>query len=182
MWQGWRLKTAKLFQNETFLAQNILNLRYYFFPSIVQGADWHWGPSATAVIKEGSSGQPSYIRTCALITCVLSFVFLIAYLVYQVGRVQVCRTCIRTTIHVHAVFVPHVELYHIAGSFGELFDLANFSNVTKFKITDLNLKHVCLWCWAFRSPNLSIINTKWVPFCQFNTHQTYPLYGISGTR
>lgn len=51
---------------------------------IVQGADWHWGPAATATITDGSSGQPSYIRTCALVTCVLSFAFLIVYLFYQV--------------------------------------------------------------------------------------------------
>ena len=77
--------------NETHLTQNIHN--HWYTPSlpcsIVQGADWHWGPSATATITEGSSGQPKYIRICALVTCVLSFVFLIAYLVYQVSTFSV---------------------------------------------------------------------------------------------
>ena len=52
--------------------------------SIVQGADWHWGPERTGNITDTSNGQPTYIRNSALATFVFAFVFLIMYLVFQV--------------------------------------------------------------------------------------------------
>ena len=52
--------------------------------SIVQGADWHWGPTRTANITDTTSGQDAYVKDAALATCVLSLVFLIGYLVFQV--------------------------------------------------------------------------------------------------
>ena len=63
------------------------NVRVYIFIccfSIVQGADWHWGPAASGNITDTSNGQPAYIRNSALATFVFAFVFLIMYLVFQV--------------------------------------------------------------------------------------------------
>lgn len=77
--------------------------------SIVQGADWHWGPAAKAVITENSSGQPKYIRICALVTCILSFILLIAYLVYQVSRAcMIILLCLTVIIYVHDV--PYIMM------------------------------------------------------------------------
>ena len=55
-------------------------------------------------------------------------------------------------------------------------NFANFSKVTKFKIASLNLMHVHLWRWVFRSPNLNSTNTKRSRFAKFNTCQSYPLH------
>ena len=46
--------------------------------SIVQGADWAWGPAKHATT------QPSYIRYSALVTSILAFILFFAYLVLQV--------------------------------------------------------------------------------------------------
>ena len=52
--------------------------------SVVQGADWHWGPSTTPNMTNSSSGQPDYIRNSSLATCIMATIFLIAFLVFQV--------------------------------------------------------------------------------------------------
>ena len=56
--------------------------------SIVQGADWHWGPTSTTkphpATTHTTSGQPSYIKDSALATSILAFVLFICYLVLQV--------------------------------------------------------------------------------------------------
>jgi hypothetical protein len=49
--------------------------------SIVQGADWYWGPE---VKKEAQ--QPAYIRKSALATAILAFILFISYLVLQVRK------------------------------------------------------------------------------------------------
>ena len=49
--------------------------------SIVQGADWHWGPAREIVPP---AGQSHYIRYCALVTFIIASIFLIGYLTIQV--------------------------------------------------------------------------------------------------
>jgi hypothetical protein len=52
---------------------------------IVQGADWHWGPTKQQnATTNSTSGQPTYIKGSALATSVLSFFLFICYLVLQV--------------------------------------------------------------------------------------------------
>ena len=55
-----------------------------FFPnvllfSIVQSADWHYGPTNT------KSPQPAYVRKSALATMIFCFMGLIAYIGYLVS-------------------------------------------------------------------------------------------------
>ena len=52
--------------------------------SVVQGADWHWGPSNTIHTDSNGSGQPKYIRDSALASFVLASILFFAYLVLQV--------------------------------------------------------------------------------------------------
>ncbi|XP_064385229.1 uncharacterized protein LOC135334107 [Halichondria panicea] len=51
---------------------------------VVQGADWHWGPSTTPNMTNSTSGQPDYIKNSSLATCIMATIFLIAFLVFQV--------------------------------------------------------------------------------------------------
>ncbi len=53
--------------------------------SIVQGADWHYGPTKSInTTLYNSTGQPTYIKYSSLATAILAFIFLIFYLVFQV--------------------------------------------------------------------------------------------------
>ena len=55
--------------------------------SIVQGADWHYGPT------KPSSGDPDpkkYIKDAALVTGILSLILFVLYLVYQVLCTVIC--------------------------------------------------------------------------------------------
>ena len=78
-------------------------------------------------------------------------------------------TLARTFNWVHKTCMTqcHVQLnWCRVGNFGKVFEFGNLANslkVTKFKIPNLTLMHVHVWCWSFRSPNL---NTKQEPFCQ----------------
>ena len=53
----------------------------YRFSRIVQGADWHFGPTNT-------NPQPEYIRDAALATFLFAMLFFFAYLTFQVGMVR----------------------------------------------------------------------------------------------
>jgi len=63
--------------------------------SIVQGADWHYGPTEP---KKGEPDPKKYIKDTALVTGILSLILFVLYLVYQVlctlKLVAVCVICI----------------------------------------------------------------------------------------
>ena len=61
--------------------------------SVVQGADWHWGPTQNISVDKGKS-QPTYIRDSALATFILASVLFFAYLVVQVCGSIVQLHCI----------------------------------------------------------------------------------------
>ena len=51
---------------------------FLFFFSIVQGADWHFGP-------HNFGPQPDYVRKAALATMVICFIGFVAYLIFLVS-------------------------------------------------------------------------------------------------
>lgn len=75
---------------------NDLHFPCHFLFSIVQGADWYYGPtrgfnSTSSVLHQ----QPDYIKYSSLSASILAFIFLIAYLAFQVSFVR----------HVEEIFV-----------------------------------------------------------------------------
>lgn len=57
----------------------------WLFDSIVQGADWHFGPTVPANKTEYPiSGQPKYVKYTSLVSFILAFVLLALYLALQV--------------------------------------------------------------------------------------------------
>lgn len=48
--------------------------------SIIQGADWHYGPHT----EQDLDNVPSYIKYSAITTSVICFIFFVCYLVYLV--------------------------------------------------------------------------------------------------
>ena len=86
--------------------------------SIVQGADWHWGPSRAPQAATNTTAaveQPPYIKDSALVTCILAFILFFAYLALQVCWVLLhsvacgwvcmptctCTLCSHTHTHTH---------------------------------------------------------------------------------
>ena len=53
------------------------------FYSIVQGADWHYGP--TKPHKHDSTTPKNYIKYTSLVTAIIALIFFVLYLVYQVS-------------------------------------------------------------------------------------------------
>ena len=77
--------------------------------SIVQGSDWHWGPTSRPFNTSNTisgSGQPTYIRDSALATSVLSFILFISYLVLQVCELQVHNMYIHNMYSTPQVISP----------------------------------------------------------------------------
>jgi len=63
---------------------HVVVLKFYCstFHSIVQGADWHYGPK-----KPGGHSDPQpedSIKDTALVTAILALIFFVLYLIYQV--------------------------------------------------------------------------------------------------
>lgn len=65
---------------------NCTNEVYVPFHRIVQGADWHYGPSKEMDITV----TPPYIKVTAKVTAAICFMFFVAYLVYLVSLSGVC--------------------------------------------------------------------------------------------
>ena len=73
--------------------------------SIIQGADWVYGPARNMTLPTGNATiddsipnvRPVYIKYTALVTCIICFIFFIAYLVFQV---QIFSTSATTTLSV----------------------------------------------------------------------------------
>jgi hypothetical protein len=68
----------------TYLPNCLLKNLLYIdtFCSIVQGADWHWGPKK---YPPQDPIQPKYVRDAALATLILCVISFIAYLVFLVS-------------------------------------------------------------------------------------------------
>ena len=68
--------------------------------SIVQGADWYYGPerpyNGTFPVNDNGNpiDPPPYMRYSALATALAAFVFFVLYLVYQVCVCSVCVVCV----------------------------------------------------------------------------------------
>lgn len=81
------------------LCQAPIKISFFFF-SVVQGADWHWGPKK---YPPRDKIQPKYVKNAALATLILCVVCFIAYLIFLVSVFPLLSWCL--CLHIRRVCV-----------------------------------------------------------------------------